>query len=77
MGGNVPNTMPTMKTKNNFCNGCQNEIQKSWDGVGNNAFKNLYEPGGEGKILYTNKISCLELSIGTMKKKQFSELLKK
>ena len=38
---------------------------------------NLYELGGRGKMLYTNKISCLELSIATMKKKQFSELSKK
>ena len=38
---------------------------------------NLYELGGWGKMLYTNKISCLELSIATMKKKQFSELSKK
>ena len=44
--GNIPNTisyvklfMTTMKTKNNFCDGYQYEIQKSWNGGGNNAYK--------------------------------------
>ena len=43
---NIPNTilyaklfMITMKMKNNFCAGYQYEMQKSWDGGENNAYK--------------------------------------
>ena len=42
---NIPNTvshmellMATIKMKNNLCNGYQYEMQKSWNGGGNNAF---------------------------------------
>ena len=43
--GYIPNTisyvelfMNTLKIKNNFSNGHQYEIQKGWDGRGNNAY---------------------------------------
>ena len=43
--GNIPNTisygelfMTTMKMKNNFCNWCQYEMQKSQDVGGNKAY---------------------------------------
>ena len=73
--GYIPNTisyvklfMDTMKIKNNCCDGYQYEIQKIWDGGANNAFPNLFEPGGGGKHSKHN-ILCETMFMTNMKMK--------
>ena len=80
--GNIPNTisrmelfMATLKMKNNFFNEYQYEMQKSWDGGGNNAFKIFTSWVDEEK--YYMQARYLVWSCPTKKKKQFSELSKK
>ena len=68
--------MATMKMKNNFCDGYQHEVQKSWDGGGNNACKIIMCRVKEKIIIWKHK-TCLELFLATMKNKQFNELSKK
>ena len=70
--GYIPNTisyvklfMTTMKMKNNFCDGYQYEIQKRWDGEGNNAYKIFMSWVEEGYI--PNTISYVELFMNTLK----------
>ena len=69
---NSPNTisyvklfMTTMKMKNNFCDGYRYEIQKSWDGGGNNAYKIFTSWVEEG--YFPNTISYVELLMNTLK----------
>ena len=73
--GNIPNTisheklfMTTMKMKNNFCDGYQYEIQKSWDGELNNSYKIFTSWVEEGYIL--NIMSYVELFMNTLKIKK-------
>ena len=56
--------MNTMKT-NNFCDGYQYEMQKSWDGGKNYAYKIFTSWVEEGYI--PNTISYVELFMNTMK----------
>ena len=70
--GNIPNTilyaklfMTTMKMKNNFCAGYQYEMQKSWDGGENNAYKIFTSWVERGYI--QNTISYVELFMNTLK----------
>ena len=72
--GKIPNTisyvelfMTTMKMKNNFCDGYQHEMQKSWDGGGNNVYKIFTSWVEEGYI--PNTMSYLELFMTPMKMK--------
>ena len=74
--GNIPNTisyvklfMTTMKMKNNFCDGYQYEIQKRWDGGGNNAYKIFMSWVEEGYI--PNTIFYVELFMNALKIKKF------
>ena len=57
--------MTTMKMKNNFCDGFQNEIQKCLGGGGNNAYKIFTSQVEEGYI--PNTISDVELFMNTLK----------
>ena len=57
--------MNTLKIKNDFCNGHQYEMQKSWDGGGNNAYKIFSSRVEEGNI--PNAISYVELFMNTLK----------
>ena len=73
--GNIPNIisygklfMTTMKMKNNFCDGYQYEIQKSWDGELNNSYKIFTSWVEEGYIL--NIMSYVELFMNTLKIKK-------
>ena len=70
--GNIPNTisypelfMTTMKMKINYCNECQYEMQKYWDGGGSNAHKIFMSQVEEGII--PNAISYVKLLMTTMK----------
>ena len=70
--GNIQNTisyvklfMTTMKMKNNFCDGYQDEIQKKRDGGGNNAYKIFMSRKEEGNIPKT--ISYVKLFMNTLK----------
>ena len=56
--------MNTMKT-NNFCDGYQYEMQKSWDGGKNYAYRIFTSCVEEGYI--PNTISYVELFMNTMK----------
>ena len=58
--------MNTIKIKD-FCNRYQYEMQKSWDGGGNNAYKIFTSWVEEGYI--PNTISYVELLMNTFKKK--------
>ena len=77
--GCIPNTisyvklfMNTLKTKNNLCNGHQYEMQKSRNGVENNAYKIFSSWVEEGNIL--NAISYVKLFMTIMKvKKNFCD----
>ena len=69
--GYIPNTisylelfMNTIKIKD-FCNRYQYEMQKSWDGGGNNAYKIFTSWVEEGYI--PNTISYVELFMNTLK----------
>ena len=69
---NSPNTisyvklfMTTMKMKNSFCDGYRYEIQKSWDGRGNNAYK-IFTSWVEERYI-PNTISYVELLMNTLK----------
>ena len=57
--------MNTLKIKNNFCNGCKYEMQKSRGGAGNNAYKIFSSQVEEGCI--PNTISYVELFMNTLK----------
>ena len=70
--GNIPNTISypelfitTMKMKINYCNECQYEMQKYWDGGGSNAHKIFMNQVEEGNI--PNAISYVKLLMTTMK----------
>ena len=70
--GNIPNIisygklfMTTMKMKNNFCDGYQYEIQKRWDGGGNNAYKIFMSRVEQGCI--PNTVSYVELFMNALK----------
>ena len=56
-----------MKMKNNFCNWCQYEIQKTWDRGENKAYKTFVSRVQEGNI--QNTIYYVELFMTTMKMK--------
>ena len=69
--GYIPNTisylelfMNAIKIKD-FCNRYQYEMQKSWDGGGNNAYKIFMSRVEEGYI--PNTISYVELFMNTLK----------
>ena len=71
--GYIPNTtsylelfMNTIKIKD-FCNRCQYEMQKSWDGGGNNAYKIFISWVEEEYI--PNTLSYVELFMNTSKMK--------
>ena len=71
--GYIPNTtsylelfMNTIKIKD-FCNRYQYEMQKSWDGGGNNAYQIFLSRVEEGNI--PNTVSYVKLFITTMKMK--------
>ena len=72
--GNIPNTisyvklfMTTMRTKNNFCNGYQHEMQKNQNGGGNNPYKIFTSRVEKGNI--PNTISYVKLFMNTLKMK--------
>ena len=82
--GKIPNTISyvelfvtAMKMKNSFCNGRQYEMQKSWDGGGNNACKIFMCHVEEENIIYKQNILFGAVHIAAMKKKQFYGLSKK
>ena len=57
--------MNTLTIKNNFCYGHQYEMQKSWDGGGNNVYKIFMSRVEEGYI--PNTITYVELFMTTLK----------
>ena len=57
--------MTTMKMINNFCDGYQYEIQKSWNEEGNNAYK-IFTSRVEERYI-PNTISYVELFMDTLK----------
>ena len=57
--------MNILTIKNNFCNGHQYEMQKSWDGGGNNVYKIFMSRLEEGYI--PNTITYVELFMTTLK----------
>ena len=59
--------MTTMKMKNNYYNGCQNEMQKSQDEGGNKAYKIFASQVEEGSN--SNTISYAKLFMATIKMK--------
>ena len=59
--------MTTMKMKNNYYNGCQNEMQKSQDEGGNKAYKISASQVEEGSN--SNTISYAKLFMATIKMK--------